>query len=69
MSGTTPPTQEDFYCVINYLQWKRKQLSALSSGGKLDPLLCVELQTGVSLMSSLVYEDLEYLLIKGQLYG
>lgn len=37
-------------------------------GGKLDPLLRVELQTGVSMVSSLVYEDLEYLLIKGQLY-
>ena len=68
MSNTKPPSQEDFRCVISYLQWKNRQLNNLTKTDRLDPITCIELQTGLSLVSSLVHEDLEHLLIKGELY-
>ena len=68
MSDPKPPSHEDLRCVINYFQWKARQLYKLTNTGRLDSMVCIELQTGLSVVRNLAYEDLEHLLIKRELY-
>jgi hypothetical protein len=68
MSTSSKPTPKDLLCVINYLNWKSRQLANLTKMGRLDAMTCLKLKTDVSSTTSLVHEDLDHLLIKGYLY-